>query len=166
LRGPRRSSILAQVQTLVELLLELKTLAGAPDPHRQLERINALLADPLLPAEFQVGRHYVARALRSVVEQQVHDLDPRARHAAIETIRTVFPRSAAGRVLRRVLRDPDRKVRHAARLAVHALGLHHAPPTEVRHAAAGSAAAAGSRSSRAPPTSPSWSASPRTTSRR
>ena len=114
-RGGRRCW--GAVYTLVELLLELKALASAPDPHKQLEKINALLGDPALPAELQVGRHYVAKLLAGAVEQQVHDLDPRARKAAIETVRAVFPRSAAGRVLRRVVKDPDAKVRGAARRA-------------------------------------------------
>jgi hypothetical protein len=122
------------VQTLVELLLELKALAAAPDPHKQLERINALLADPRIPSEFQVGRHYIARLLAPAVEQQVHDLDPRARKAAIETVQAVFPRGAAARVLRRVVKDPDGKVRGAARQAVRALGLDDVAPPDIRRA--------------------------------
>jgi RNA-directed DNA polymerase len=120
------------VQTLVELLLELKALASAPDPHKQLEKINALLAHPTLPAEFQVGRHYVAKLLAATVERQVHDLDPRARKAAIETVRAVFPRSAAGRVLRRVVKDPDAKVRSAARRVVRTLALDDVAPPDIR----------------------------------
>ncbi len=119
--------------TLVELLLELKALAAAPDVHKQLERINALLGDPRLPAELQVGRHYLARQLRPAVEQQLHDLDPRARRAAIETVAAVFPRSAAARLLRRVVKDPDGKVRGAARRAVRSLGLDDVAPPDVRY---------------------------------
>jgi hypothetical protein len=122
------------VQTLVELLVELKALAAGPDVHKQLERINALLGDPRVPAEFQVGRHYVARLLRPIVEQQVHDLDPRARTAAIATVQAVFPRGAAARVLRRVVKDPDGKVRRAAQGAVRALGLDDVAPPDVRFA--------------------------------
>jgi hypothetical protein len=80
------------VQTLVELLLELKALATAPDPHKQLDRINALFADPRIPAEFQVGRHYVARLLVPAVEQQVHDLDPRARRNYLDDELAADPR--------------------------------------------------------------------------
>ena len=120
------------MQTLVELLLELKTLAVAPDVQKQLERINALLGDPRLPAEFQVGRHYVTRLLAPVVEQQLDDLDPRARKTAIATTVAVFPRSAAARVLRRVVKDPDSKVRGAARNAVRTLGLDDVAPPDIR----------------------------------
>jgi len=131
------------VQTLVELLLELKSLAAGPEPHKQLERINALLGDPLLPAELQVGRHYIARLLVPAVEQQIHDLDPRARKAAIDMVRGVFPRSAAGRVLRRVVKDPDRKVRSAARKAVRTLALEDVAPPDVRFELPGEEARAG-----------------------
>jgi RNA-directed DNA polymerase len=127
------------VQTLVELLVELKALASAPDVHKQLERINALLGDPRLPAEFQVGRHYVVRLLAPTVEQQIHDLDPRARKAAVETVHAVFPRSAAARVLRRVVKDPDSKVRSAARKAVQALGLDDVAPPDIRFTPDGAA---------------------------
>ena len=124
------------MQTLVELLLELKTLAAAPDAEKHLERINALFADPRLPAEFQVGRHYVARLLGPLVERQAGELDPRARRTAIATVQAVFPRSAAARVLRRVVKDPDSKVRAAARHAVHALGLDDVAPPDIRFVAA------------------------------
>jgi RNA-directed DNA polymerase len=123
------------VQTLVELLVELRTLATAPDAEKHLERINALFADPRLPAEFQVGRHYVARLLGPLVERQAGELDPRARRTAVATIQTVFPRSAAARVLRRVVKDPDSKVRAAARHAVRALGLDDVAPPDTRAAA-------------------------------
>jgi hypothetical protein len=131
------------VLTLVELLAELKALAAAPDVQKQLERINALFADPRVPAEFQVGRHYVARKLRPAVEQQVHDLDPRVRRAAIETVAAVFPRSAAARVLRRVIKDPDTRVRSAARKAVRALGLDDVAPPDVRFAPGGASGRGG-----------------------
>src|SRR5262249_3512732 len=120
------------VQTLVELLLELKALVAAPDPRKQLERITALLADPRIPSEFQVGRHYVARLLGPAIERQINDLDPRARAAAIELVQAVFPRGAAARVLRRVVKDPDGKVRGAARSAVRALGLDDVAPPDIR----------------------------------
>ena len=123
------------MQTLVELLLELKTLADAPDGPKKLDRINALFADPRTPAEFQVGRHYVARLLVPTVEQQIHDIDPSARKAAINTAKLVFPRSTAARVLRRVVKDPDPKVRSAARNAVRTLGLDDVAPPDIRFTA-------------------------------
>jgi hypothetical protein len=116
------------VQTLVELLLELKKLADAPDGPSRIQRINQLFADSRTPAEFQVGRHYIARLLVPAVEQQLHDLDPEVRKAAINTAKLVFPRSTAARVLRRVVKDPDAKVRSAARAAVRTLGLDDVAP--------------------------------------
>jgi len=130
------------VQTLVELLLELKTLADAPDGPKKLERINALFADPRNPAELQVGRHYIARLIVPAVEEQLHDLDPAVRKAAIATARLVFPRSTAARVLRRVVKDPDPKVRSAARNAVRALGLDDVAPPDIRFRAGGEGASA------------------------
>lgn len=120
--------------TLVELLLELKTLATGPDAMKQLERINALLGDRRLPAEFQVGRHYVARLLAPAIEEQAHEVDPRRRLAAINSVTAVFPRSTAARVLRRVVKDPDSKVRSAARKAIQSLRLDDVAPPDVRYA--------------------------------
>ena len=82
--------------TLVELIQELKTLASGDDPDK-LEKINALFSDVRAPAEFQVGRHYVATLLAKAVDAQLDSLDPEERKAAIETARLVFPRAAAAR---------------------------------------------------------------------
>jgi hypothetical protein len=115
------------------LLVELKSLATAPDDPKKLERINALFADPRAPAEHQVGRHYVARLLVPEVERQLGGLDPSDRHAAITTCQVLMPRSVAARLLRRVVKDPDPKVRAAARRAVRLLGLTDVAPPDIRY---------------------------------
>lgn len=119
------------MQTLVEVLVELKRL-GASDAPDRLDRIAQLFANPRAPAELQVGRHAIARQLAGEVDAQLDSLDPKRRMAAIVTARTVFPRSAAARVLRRVYHDPDRGVRGVARRAVARLGLIPASPRGVK----------------------------------
>ncbi len=110
------------VQTLLELLVELKQLGASTAPDR-LQRIAALFSDPRAPAELQVGRHYVAGILRPEIEAQVDSLDPAKRRAAITAVQLVFPRSEAARVLRRVYRDPDPGVRSLVRRTIERLGL-------------------------------------------
>jgi hypothetical protein len=120
------------VQTLVELLLELKALAEGPEPQQQLGRINALIVDPRVPAEFQVARHFVARSIAPVIEEELDSLDPRQRRIAVRTIAAVFPRGPAARLLRRVRKDPDAKVRAAAAQAVQGLGIDDVAPPDIR----------------------------------
>ena len=118
--------------TLVELIQELKALATGDDPHK-LERINALFANQKNPAEFQVGRHYVAHmARRRGLGEARASLDPNDRKAAITTAKLVFPRGGAARALRRVLHDPDVGVRGYARRTANLLGLTGAAPPDVR----------------------------------
>jgi hypothetical protein len=117
--------------TLVELLQELKTLAAGDDPQK-LARINALFENPKLPAEYQVGRHYVARMLGDEVQRKLDSLDPADRRDAIKCARLVFPRSEAARVLRRVVRDPVFGVRTNARRTAELLGLSQAAPADAR----------------------------------
>jgi len=121
------------MQTLVQLLQELRTLAAEPDSPGKLERINALFANPRAPAELQVGRHFVAKLLVAGVDAQLASLDPAHRKIAVTTARLVFPRRAAARVLRRVVKDPDPEVRNAARRAVHKLALRDVAPPDIRY---------------------------------
>ena len=117
--------------TLVELLHELKALATGDDP-KKLARINALFANPKNPAEFQVGRHYVAKLLDEEVRRQLDSLDPSDRKDAITCAKLVFPRGDAARALRRVTQDPDPGVRGLARRTASALGLAATAPPDVR----------------------------------
>src|SRR6185503_7616162 len=96
-----------------------------------LERIAALFTNPRAPAEFQVGRHMVARLLGPEVDRQLDSLDPAQRKVAVTCARHVLTREAAFRTLRRVLFDPDPTVRGMARRAAYALGAA-IPPAEVR----------------------------------
>ena len=118
------------MHTLVELLLELKSLAAGDAPDK-LVRISALFADPRAPAEFQVGRHMVGKLLGPEVDRQLDSLDPAQRKVAVTCARLVLTREAAFRTLRRVLFDPDPAVRGMARRAAHALGRA-IPRAEVR----------------------------------
>ncbi|MEJ7604624.1 MAG: reverse transcriptase domain-containing protein, partial [Kofleriaceae bacterium] len=121
------------MQTLVELLIELKSLAGSLDDPKQLAKINKLFSNPRLPAEFQVGRHYLSRLLVPRIESQLDHLDPEQRKEAITSARTLLARSAAARLLRRVVKDPDGKVRAAARTAVRKLALDDVAPPDIRY---------------------------------
>ncbi|HLL24220.1 MAG TPA: reverse transcriptase domain-containing protein [Kofleriaceae bacterium] len=121
------------MQTLVELLLELKNIASEPDSPSKLARINAMFSDPRAPAELQVGRHFVARLLVPSVDTYLASLDPAQRRTAVTTAQLVFPRTSAARVLRRVVKDPDPRVRSAARKAVVTLGLRDVAPPDIRY---------------------------------
>src|SRR5262249_36487049 len=117
---------------LVELLVELKRLAVLEGPGK-LERINDLFANPRAPAEFQVGRYYISRLLVPDAEAKLASFDPADRVTAITTCRLLFPASTAARLLRRVVKDPDPKVRTQARRAVKALGLADVAPPDIRY---------------------------------
>lgn len=121
------------MHTLVDLLIELKVLATATGDANQLAKINNLFSNPRAPAEFQVGRHFVARLLVPQTEAALSSFDPGDRITAIETCRSVFPRSIAARLLRRVVKDPDPQVRTAAKRAVHALRLDDVAPPDIRY---------------------------------
>jgi RNA-directed DNA polymerase len=114
--------------TLVELIHELDRLAG----ERALEAINELFSNPRAPAEYQVARHYIASKLYAAVDEQLASSVAAERRDAIETARLVFPLSAVGQVLRRVVRDPDRGVRGVARRAATKLGLTTPAPSALR----------------------------------
>ncbi len=120
------------VLTLVDLLLELKSLAAAADAS-SLAKINQLFANPRAPAEYAVGRHYIARMLVPHAEALISSFDPADRTVAIETCRAVFPRSVAARLLRRVVKDPNPQVRTAAKRAVRALQLDDVAPADIRY---------------------------------
>ncbi len=121
------------VLTLVDLLLELKTLATATGDANQLAKINQLFSNPRAPAEYQVGRHYVAHLLVPHAEALIASFDPKDRATAIDTCRHVFPQSIAARLLRRVIKDPNPQVRTAAKRAVRALGLADVAPPDIRY---------------------------------
>lgn len=120
------------MHTLVELLVELKKLAATNDP-KKLEKILGLFGNPRAPAEFQVGRYYICRLLVPETEALLASIDPAERTTAIETLRTLFPRNVAARLLRRVVKDSDPKVRTQARRAVRGLALTDVAPPDIRY---------------------------------
>lgn len=117
--------------TLVELLAQLKALATGNAADR-VAQINAIFSNPKNPAEYQVGRHYVAAMLETAVEAQLDSLDPVDRKEAVRCARLVFPRGPAARVLRRVTNDTDPNVRALARRTAEELGLSSTLPPDVR----------------------------------
>ncbi|MBA3542703.1 MAG: RNA-directed DNA polymerase [Deltaproteobacteria bacterium] len=121
------------IGTLVELLVELKTLVASSDKNK-LDKVNKLFSNPKAPAEYQVGRHFVASKLEKDVEVQISDLDPRQRKAAVQTVMLAFPRSSAAKLLRRVAKDPDMTVRSAARHTIKTLALNDVAPPDIRYA--------------------------------
>ena len=100
----------------IELLLELRSLVR--DPVTNASAIRALVERHQAMAEYQIARFYVARHLMPQVEALFASIDPRQRRAGIELIRLGFPRTVAGKLLRRVVKDPDMGVAKAARATV------------------------------------------------
>jgi hypothetical protein len=67
------------------------------------------------------------------VEADIDSIDPSRRLSAIETAVSVFSRNVAARFLRRVVKDPDSRVRAAAGKAVKTLGLEDVAPPDIRY---------------------------------
>ncbi|MEZ4295031.1 MAG: reverse transcriptase family protein [Polyangiaceae bacterium] len=106
---------------LGELLATLRPLLD--NPHANAPRIVELLTKNQQLAEMEVARLYVSRAFASVLAAQVRSEDPRERTLAARAIPLVLGRSAAGSLLRRLVKDPDAVTRRAARAGVRLLGL-------------------------------------------
>jgi RNA-directed DNA polymerase len=104
-----------------QLILQLRQLLE--DRAANSARIHELLERHQDLAEYQVARFYVARHLVPQAEQLISEIDPRQRLAGIELISFGFPRTLAGKLLRRVVKDPDATVRKRARAVAARLGL-------------------------------------------
>lgn len=115
-----------------ELIFELRSLLA--DPTGNAPKISALLERHTDMAEYQIARFYVARHTASTAETLLSDPDPRSRHAGVELIRFGFPRSLAAKLLRRVVKDPDARVRGRARSTVVKLGLDDIALPDTRYA--------------------------------
>jgi len=115
----------------VALILELRELAR--DPAANATRIRSLIETHHDMAEYQIARFYAARHLVKDAEQMLASIDPRQRHAGVELVRFGFPRSLAGKLLRRVVKDPDQAVRSRARSTVKYLGLEDIAPPDTRY---------------------------------
>ncbi|MEZ4360596.1 MAG: reverse transcriptase family protein [Kofleriaceae bacterium] len=103
------------------LIVRLRALLE--DRARHAGEIAELLERHQELAEYQVARFYVARHLVPEAERLLAELDPRQRLAGVELIRFGFPRTLAGKLLRRVVKDPDIRVRKRARATVLRLGV-------------------------------------------
>lgn len=106
---------------LVSLLSELKVLLAEPEGN--LSQIVALLERHQALAEYEVARFYVARFLGSATDKRTRSVDPRERLQLAQLIPVTFPRAPAAKHLRRLVKDPDPRVRASARHAVRKLGL-------------------------------------------
>lgn len=119
----------------VALILELRTLIL--DPVANAAKIRSLIESHQDMAEYQIARFYAARHLVKDAERLLGDVDPRQRHAGVELVRFGFPRALAGKLLRRVVKDPDASVRNRARSTVLRLGLDDIAPPDTRYAGRG-----------------------------
>ncbi len=106
---------------LGELLFSLSPLLKAPKENAA--QIAALLAKNSHLAEMEVARIYVSQKFAPVLLEQARSVDPRQRRQAATSAALVLGRSAAARVLRRLVKDADTLVRHAARASARRLGL-------------------------------------------
>ena len=105
----------------VELILALRTLVADPDANGA--QIRALLEQHQDMAEYQIARFYIARHLVPQATALCGHLDPVQRLAGLEMVAIGFPRSLAATLLRRVVKDPDIRVRKRARAIVLRLGV-------------------------------------------
>lgn len=105
----------------IELILELRRLVS--EPVANAAAIRALVERHQAMAEYQIARFYVARHLTAQVEALFASIDPRERRAGVELMRLGFPRTLAGKLLRRVVKDADQGVAKSARATVRKFGL-------------------------------------------
>ncbi len=105
----------------IELILELRKLVA--EPIANAAAIRALVERHQAMAEYQIARFYVAKHLTAQVEALFASVDPRERRAGVELIQLGFPRTLAGKLLRRVVKDPDIGVAKRARATVKKFGL-------------------------------------------
>jgi retron-type reverse transcriptase len=106
---------------LTALILTLRPLLL--DPAKNWHRIVDLLSDHKELAEYEVARALVLRAIGPGLAERLRSLDPRERRAAVDVLPFVTTRRTGARHLRRLVKDPDLRVRTGARHAVRALGL-------------------------------------------
>ena len=107
--------------SLVGLLLELKPLLADPDAN--FERVAELLERHQGLAEYEVARFYAGRAFVGPVGKLLRSEDPRERLRGVRIVPLLFARGSAAQHLRRMVKDADNGVAHAARAAVKTLGL-------------------------------------------
>jgi RNA-directed DNA polymerase len=116
--------------SLVGLLLELKPLLADPDAN--FERVADLLERHQGLAEYEVARFYAGRAFVGPVGNLLRSEDPRERLRGVRLVPLLFARGSAAQHLRRMVKDAENAVAHAARAAVKTLGLADVAPPDRR----------------------------------
>lgn len=107
--------------SLSSLLLELIPLCESLDDN--WEKVLALLDAHNDRAEYEVARFYVSRFTSRRLGQLVQSPDPRQRVQAAHLVRLSCTQRQAGQHLRRLIKDPNDRVRSAANRAMRALRL-------------------------------------------
>lgn len=115
----------------VELILELRRLASEPETNGTA--IRALLEQHTEMAEYQIARFYIARHLVPQATALCGHIDPLQRLAGVAMIAAGFPRSLAGSLLRRLVKDPDIRVRKMSRGVVNKLGVQEVALPDARY---------------------------------
>ncbi|MRG94406.1 reverse transcriptase family protein [Polyangium spumosum] len=116
--------------SLVGLLLELRPLLADPDAN--FDRVSELLERHQGLAEYEVARFYAGRAFVGPVGRLLGSEDPRERLRGVRLVPLLFARANAAQHLRRMVKDADNAVAHAARAAVRTLGLADVSPPDRR----------------------------------
>jgi RNA-directed DNA polymerase len=114
---------LAQLILALEPLIADLRAAADDDLGPSWDGVAELLDRHQLLAEYEVARFFVYDAVHGRVRELLASPDPLRRVRGAEVVRLTFPRTAAARALRPLVKDPDPKVRGQARLAVRKLGL-------------------------------------------
>jgi retron-type reverse transcriptase len=106
---------------LAEVLVDLSALLD--DPNKNAEAIYTLLRQNDTLAEYEVARFFVADRMAPDIAMRLRSVDPAVRLAAVTLIPLVCPRSAAAKLLRPVVKDPDITTRKRARHVVRELDI-------------------------------------------
>jgi len=114
--------------SLVSLLFELRPLLA--DPEANFERIVLLLERNQDLAEYEVARFYASRTWLGPLGRMMESVDPRERLRAVRLVPLLFARAPAAGHLRRLVKDADGRVAHAARAAVRKLGIADVAPPD------------------------------------
>jgi len=108
-------------QSLVELILELNTLAS--EPQKNWQNIVSLLQSHQVLAEFEVARCFVSKRLEKQLAVSTDHVDPRKRMESLEAIKLLYGRAEAAKALRKLVKDPDSRVMAKARNVAKSLNI-------------------------------------------
>ena len=96
-------------QNLVTLVGLLRPLLH--DPESNWSKIVELLKSNNKLAEFEVARHLVQKNVQSTIEARLLHLDPSIRIEGLKMMGLCYGRSVATNILRKMIKDPNLKVR-------------------------------------------------------